>query len=117
MGVLQGRANLDGQVESFLPGHAPPVQDQLLEGFAVYVLHRVVDVFVLFARLEEADDAGMVELLENLDFTAKAAEEARIAGQLGSQDLDGRQAFAVSRLGRVVGQLMGQEDIAHAAAA
>src|SRR5262249_37666376 len=71
-------------------------------------LHRVPVVSVLLAGVVELDDVRMLELGERLDLALEALEEARLLGQVGSENLDG---------GLAAGDLfLGEMDAPHAAA-
>ena len=110
VGVLQGRDDLQGQVEHLRPRQPAPLAEDRLAIPAVDVLHRVEEQPVVAAGLEEMDDVGMVELPQGLDFALEPGDEDVVSGQVGVEHLDGDDG------GRVVGPV-GAIDTAHRPAA
>ena len=74
VGVLQGGAELLAELDDFLPGHAAAAGHDVVERFALDVLHGVVARALELADAEEADDVGMVELLEDVGLALEARD-------------------------------------------
>ena len=83
-------AELLAQTDDLFPGHAVAAGHDVVEGFALDVLHGVVGGAVGLADGEEPDDVGMLKLLEDLGLAVKA-RGGGVAGsaQAGGHDLDG----------------------------
>ncbi len=97
VGVFERRRHLQRQVQHVGPGQLALLGQQRLVALALDEFHRVVIMALLFAGLEEADDVGMVELAQDVDFALETGEEAGVGGQFRRQYLDGGdlRAFAV----------------------
>ena len=95
-GVLQGGAELLAQFDHFLPGHAAAPAHHLIERFAVDKLHGEITHALILAGAVEADDVGMIHLLENGDLTLETIEGDGIGrADAGGHDLDGHELSAL----------------------
>ena len=63
--VLQGGAELHAVIDDLLPGQSAAAGQHAVERLAVDVLHRVIARALELADAEQADDVGVVELLED----------------------------------------------------
>ena len=106
--MLEGRADLEGDVDRVAPREAAAMLDQVVEPAPLDELHRVPVLSVFVAGVVELDDVRMRELGERLDLALEALEEAGVLGELGGEDLDG---------GASAGDFfLGEMDASHAAA-
>jgi hypothetical protein len=89
---LEGRRNLQGDLEHVGPGEPALLVDDLFEAQAFDVFHGVEVEAVFIARFIEADDVGMIEPAQGLDLALETVEEADFLGQLGGEDFQSRLA-------------------------
>ena len=97
MRVAESAANVQRDVDDFLPAEPAASVELFLEVGAFDQLHGVEQATQLLAEARETHDVGMVELLERLDLAAESAAEIRIVGVDGREHLDGPP---LARLGR-----------------
>ena len=89
VGVLQRRAELPAQPDDFLPRQpAAPLQD-FQQRLALDVLHRVVRQLLVLAVAEEADDVGVLELLEDFRLALETLERPGVGGGAARDELQG----------------------------
>jgi len=87
--VLQARAKLLAERDDFLPRDPAAAEQQVIERFAFDVLHRVERRVLQAAAGVQADDVGMLELLEDVGLALETGLGVRAGAQSGGHDLDG----------------------------
>ena len=90
VGVLQAVAELAAEIDDVLPAHAAAAGHDVVERFALDVLHGVVARALELAAGVEPDDVGVVELLEDVGLALEARDGAGVVvAESGGHDLDG----------------------------
>src|SRR5262245_10098048 len=87
--VLQGVADLEGDVDGLIPGYLLPLGDLGAERSPGHVLHGVPGQAILLPGVDELDDVRMVERAEGPHLPAEPLAKPRAAAELRRQDLDG----------------------------
>ena len=109
VGVGQGLAGLDDELEGFLLGVAFALFELVVDGLAFHVFHDEIVEAVGLADVHRTDDVGVVELGGGLSFLVEAVDEFLVLAHALGEDLDGHDA--------VQGNLAGLEDRGHRAGA
>ena len=89
-------------------GSLPSRSSRLSQALALHLVHDVVEEALRRAGRVHGDDAGVAEPRDGARFGEEAADDGRVSGELGVDDLDGHRAIE-----RGVGRA---EDDAHTAA-
>ena len=82
VGVVQGIAELDRQLDDFPPGKLAALLENPLEGDALDKLHREVGRPLEAAPGQPAHDVGMAELLEDLGLALEPLEDLAFLAEL-----------------------------------
>ena len=106
--MLEGRADLEGDVDGVAPRELAAHVDEVVEPASLDELHGVPVMPVLVAGVVELDDVRMRELGERLDLAFEALEEAGVLGEIGGEDLEGGLSAG--------DEFLGEMDASHAAA-
>ena len=109
VGVLEGVADLDDDLEGLLLAENLAVGEVVGDGLALDVLHDEVVVAARLADVDGLDDVGVVELAGGLAFLVEPLDVLRVLGETLGQDLD--------RDGAVEAELLGLVDDGHRAGA
>ena len=88
--VVEGLADLDGEIDHLAPGDGPPLFEDLVQGIPLDELHGDVGGPRRSPHRQEPDDVGMAELLEDLRLAHESFVDLPALGDLPAHDLDGR---------------------------
>ena len=86
--MLEGRADLEGDVDHIAPRKPAAMLDQIVEPAPLDEFHGVPVMTLVVTGVVELDDVRMGELGESLDLAFESLEKAGLLGEVGSEDLD-----------------------------